>query len=201
MRAIASLRPGINVIGLVPAVMNLPSGTAQRPGDVFRALDGTTVEVMSTDAEGRMILSDAVAYAVKQGATHIVDVATLTGSVVTALGDRHVGAFSSDDRFYGALQEAASRSGESFWRLPLDDEYAAGIRSSLVADLNETGGAAGASVGAKFIQHFTGGRPWIHLDIAGTSWPATHPPHMSPGPTGVTVRTLAELAALLGARR
>src|SRR5690606_1819777 len=149
----------------------LPSGTAQRPGDVFKAFDGTTVEVMSTDAEGRMILADAVAYAVKQGATHIVDVATLTGSVVTALGDRHVGAFASDDAFYRSLQAAAERTGESFWRLPIDEEYAAGIRSSLVADLNETGGGAGASVGAKFIQHFTAGRPWIHLDIAGTSWP------------------------------
>jgi leucyl aminopeptidase len=201
MRAIARLRPAINVIGIVPAVMNLPSGTAQRPGDVFTALDGTTVEVMSTDAEGRMILADAVAYAVKEGATHIVDVATLTGSVVTALGDRHVGAFSSDDGFYQMLQGAATRSGESFWRLPIDEEYAAGIRASLVADLNETGGAAGASVGAKFIQHFTAGRPWIHLDIAGTSWPATQPPHMSAGPTGVTVRTLAELAVSMASGR
>lgn len=201
MRAIARLRPAVNVIGIVPAVMNLPSGTAQRPGDVFTALDGTTVEVMSTDAEGRMILADAIAYAVKEGATHIVDVATLTGSVVTALGDRHVGAFSSDDGFYQTLQGAAARSGESFWRLPIDEEYAAGIRASLVADLNETGGAAGASVGAKFIQHFTAGRPWIHLDIAGTSWPATQPPHMSAGPTGVTVRTLAELAVMLASER
>jgi leucyl aminopeptidase len=201
MRAVARLRPSINVIGLVPAVMNLPSGTAQRPGDVFTALDGTTVEVMSTDAEGRMILADAVAYAVKQGATHIVDVATLTGSVVTALGDRHTGAFASDDRFYQSLVGAAGRSGESFWRLPLDDDYAAGIRASLVADLNETGGAAGASVGAKFIQHFTQGRPWIHLDIAGTSWPATDPPHMASGPTGVTVRTLAELAVAMAEGR
>ena len=109
--------------------------------------------------------------------------------------------FSSDDGFYQTLQGAAARSGESFWRLPIDEEYAAGIRSSLVADLNETGGAAGASVGAKFIQHFTAGRPWIHLDIAGTSWPATQPPHMSPGPTGVTVRTLAELAVSMSASR
>ena len=201
MRAIATLRPAINVMGIVPAVMNLPSGTAQRPGDVFTALDGTTVEVMSTDAEGRLILADAVAYAVKEGATHIVDVATLTGSVVTALGDRHVGAFSSDDGFYQSLLGAAARSGESFWRLPIDEEYAAGIRTSLVADLNESGGAAGASVGAKFIQHFTGGRPWIHLDIAGTAWPATQPPHMSAGPSGVTVRTLAELAVLLASTR
>jgi leucyl aminopeptidase len=200
MRAIAALEPSINVIGLVPAVMNLPDGTAQRPGDVFTNLSGRTVEVMSTDAEGRLILSDALSYAVRQGATHIVDIATLTGSVVTALGDRHTGAFTPDDAFFGWLTDASRRSGESFWRLPVDDEYASGIRSSLVADLNETGGGAGASVGAKFIQHFAEGRPWIHLDIAGTSWPATPQPHMAEGPTGVTVRTLAELAMVLDGR-
>jgi leucyl aminopeptidase len=199
MRAIAALKPAVNVLGLVPAVMNLPGGTAQRPGDVFRNLSGKTVEVMSTDAEGRMILSDAVSYAVRQGATHIVDVATLTGSVISALGYRHTGAFASDDAFYGMLTRASQRSGESFWRLPIDEEYASGIKGSLVADLNETGGAAGASVGAKFIQQFTEGRPWIHLDIAGTSWPDNAGPHMSAGPTGVTVRTLAELALLMGA--
>jgi leucyl aminopeptidase len=198
MRAIATLKPSVNVIGLVPAVMNLPDGTAQRPGDVFTNLSGRTVEVMSTDAEGRMILSDALSYAVRQGATHIVDIATLTGAVVTALGSVHTGAFASDDGFFDSLQQAARRTGEQFWRLPIDDEYARGIRSSLVADLNETGGAAGASVGAKFIQQFAEGRPWIHLDIAGTSWPDPPAPHMAAGPTGVTVRTLAELAVLMG---
>ena len=198
MRAIAAIKPAVNVIGLVPAVMNLPSGTAQRPGDVFTNLSGKTVEVMSTDAEGRLILSDAVSYAVRQGATHIVDVATLTGSVISALGHHRTGAFASDDGFYAMLARAAERSGERFWRLPIDEEYASGIRSSLVADLNETGGAAGASVGAKFIQQFAEGRPWIHLDIAGTSWPEAPAPHMAPGPTGVTVRTLAELASLMG---
>ena len=198
MRAIARLRPSVDVIGLVPAVMNLPSGTAQRPGDVFTNLAGRTVEVMSTDAEGRMILSDALTYAVRQGATHIVDVATLTGSVVTALGDVHTGAFASDDAFFASLTSASRRTGESLWRLPIDDEYARGIRSSLVADLNETGGTAGASVGAKFLQQFVDGRPWIHLDIAGTSWPDTPGPHIAAGPSGVTTRTLAELAMLMG---
>ena len=198
MRAIARLRPSIDVIGLVPAVMNLPGGTAQRPGDVFTNLSGRTVEVMSTDAEGRMILSDALTYAVRQGATHIVDVATLTGAVVTALGDQHTGTFASDESFYESLLAASRRTGESFWRLPIDDEYARGIRSSLVADLNETGGPAGASVGAKFLQQFVDGRPWLHLDIAGTSWPDSPGPHMAAGPTGVTTRTLAELAMQLG---
>jgi leucyl aminopeptidase len=193
MRAIALTKPSIEVLGLVPAVMNLPSGTAQRPGDVFTSLDGKTVEVLNTDAEGRLILCDAIAYAVQQGSTHIVDVGTLTGSVVSALGDRYTGAFSSDDGLYAALIRAARKTGEGFWRLPIDEEYAEGITGSLVADLNETGGAAGASVGAKFLQQFTAGRPWLHLDIGGTSWPAAGA-HMAEGPTGVTTRTLAELA-------
>jgi leucyl aminopeptidase len=198
MQIIGRTRPAVNVVGLVPAVMNLPSGTAQRPGDVWTGLSGKTVEVMSTDAEGRMILSDALTYAIRQNATHLVDVATLTGAIVTALGDVHTGAFASDDALYGSLTAAARRTGESFWRMPIDDDYARGIRSSLVADLNETGGQAGASVGAKFLQQFTEGKPWIHLDIAGTSWPANAGAHMAGGPTGVTTRTLAELAHTLG---
>jgi leucyl aminopeptidase len=199
MQAVARLRPAVNVLGVVPAVENMPSGTAQKPGDVFTGLGGKSVEVFSTDAEGRLILSDGITYAVRQDATHIVDIATLTGSVRTALGDTHTGAFASDESLYDALVAASRRAGESFWRLPIDEEYAREIRDSLVADLNETGGLAGASVGAKFIQEFTGGRPWIHLDIAGTSWPESPSPHMSAGPTGVTVRTLAELADALGA--
>jgi len=198
MQIIGRTRPAVNVIGLVPAVMNLPSGTAQRPGDVWTGLSGKTVEVMSTDAEGRMILSDALTYALRQNATHLVDVATLTGAIVTALGDVHTGAFASDDALFDSLTASARRTGESFWRMPIDEEYARGIRGSLVADLNETGGQAGASVGAKFLQQFTDGRPWIHLDIAGTSWPANAGPHMAGGPTGVTSRTLAELAHTLG---
>lgn len=201
LQIVARLKPDVNVIGVVPAVENLPDGRAQKPGDVFVGLSGKTVEVLSTDAEGRMILADGLAYAVSQGATHLVDVATLTGTVVRALGDRHVGAFASDDALFEALQAAARRTGESFWRLPLDDEYAREITKSLVADLNETGGDAGASVGAKFIQQFTSGKPWIHLDIAGLSWPSHTPPWRAAGPTGVSARTLAELAFVLGERQ
>jgi leucyl aminopeptidase len=198
MKIVSRLRPAINVVGIVPAVENIPGPTAQKPGDVFIGYSGKTVEVMSTDAEGRLILSDGLSYAVSQGATHLVDIATLTGTVRRALGDRHVGAFSSDDRFFAKLQDAALITGESFWRLPIDEEYARGIKKSLVADLNETGGDAGASIGAKFIQQFTDGKPWIHLDIAGLSWPAHTPPYRGAGPTGVTVRTLAELTMLIG---
>jgi leucyl aminopeptidase len=199
MEIVGRTRPAVNVIGLVPAVMNLPSGTAQRPGDVFTGLSGKTVEVMSTDAEGRMILSDAITYALRQNATHLVDVATLTGAIVTALGDVHTGLFASDESLFDAFTASAQRTGERFWRMPIDEEYAGGIRASLLADLNETGGLGGASVGAKFLQQFTDGKPWIHLDIAGTSWPSSGGPHMANGPSGVATRTLAELAHTLGA--
>jgi leucyl aminopeptidase len=201
MKIVAGLQPKINVLGIVPAVENMPGPYAQKPGDVFVGYSGKTVEVMSTDAEGRLILSDGISYALEQGATHIVDVATLTGTVRRALGDRHVGAFASDDSFFELLVAASRRSGESFWRLPIDEEYARGIKSSAVADLNEIGGIVGASVGAKFLQQFTEGKPWIHLDIAGTSWPDFTPPYRAPGPTGVTVRTLAELALAMSRRQ
>ena len=197
MKIVARLNPRVNVMGIVPAVENMPGPHAQKPGDVFVGYSGKTVEVKSTDAEGRLILSDGVSYAVEQGATYVVDIATLTGTVRRALGDRHVGAFANDDHLFEMLQKASKRSGESFWRLPVDEEYSRGIESSLVADLNESGGDAGASVGAKFIQQFVDGRPWIHLDIVGLSWPAYTPPYRGAGPTGVTVRTLAELAMLL----
>jgi leucyl aminopeptidase len=201
MQVIARLKPAISILGIVPAVENMPDAKAQKPGDVFTNYSGKTVEVLNTDAEGRLILSDGISYALKQNATHIVDIATLTGSIRTALGDYHTGAFASDDSFFEMLRAASGRTGESFWRMPIDEEYAREIKNSLVADLTETGGTAGASVGAKFIQQFTEGRPWIHLDIAGTSWPEAAPPHMDAGPTGVTVRTLAELALSMGGSR
>ncbi len=197
MGAIARLRPAIEVIGIVPAVENMPSGTAQKPGDVFRGPGGKTVEVMSTDAEGRLILSDALAYAVSQGATHLVDVATLTGSVVRALGTDYTGAFATDDALFTAVERAARRAGEPVWRLPLDEEFTRRVRKSLVADLVEGDGAAGgASIGAAFLREFTAGRPFVHLDIAGTSWPEARP-WRADGPTGVATRTLAELALAL----
>ena len=197
MKMIAAERPGVNVLGVVAAVENMPDGRAQRPGDVFVGYSGKTVEVLSTDAEGRLILSDALAYAVEQGATHLVDIATLTGTVIRALGDHRAGAFASDERLYAALERAAARTGERFWRLPIDEEHGEGIEKSLVADLNETGGKAGASVGAHFLRAFTGGRPWIHLDIAGVAWPDDKVSYRDKGPTGAPARTLAELAHAL----
>ena len=196
MRIVAAVKPGIEVLGIMPTVENLPSGTAQKPGDVFTNLGGKTVEVMSTDAEGRLILSDGVSWAVKQGATHITTIATLTGSVVTALGDLHAGAFASDEPLFAALTRASATTGETVWRLPLDDEYGKVITKSLVADLNETGGGGGASVGAKFIQQFAEGRAFLHLDIAGVSWP-DDVAWRAPGPSGWGARTLARLASEL----
>lgn len=199
MEIVAAERPGVDVLALVPAVENMPDGGAQRQGDVFTGYNGKTVEVMSTDAEGRLILSDALAYAVELGATHLVDVATLTGTVIRAVGDHRTGAFSNDDAFYARFADAAERAGELVWRLPIDEEHARGITDSLVADLNETGGKAGASIGARFLSEFVAGRPWIHLDIAGTSWPERKVPYRDEGPTGVMTRTLAELAHELAA--
>lgn len=196
MRIVAAVKPPIEVLGIMPTVENLPSGTAQKPGDVFTNLGGKTVEVMSTDAEGRLILSDGVSWAVKQGATHITTIATLTGSVVTALGDLHAGAFASDEPLFAALSRASAITGETVWRLPLDDDYGKVITKSLVADLNETGGGAGASVGAKFIQQFAEGRAFLHLDIAGVSWP-DDVAWRAPGPSGWGARTLARLASEL----
>lgn len=196
MRIVAAVKPSIEVLGIMPTVENLPSGTAQKPGDVFRNFGGKTVEVMSTDAEGRQILSDGVSWAVKQGATHITTIATLTGSVVTALGDIHAGAFASDEPLFAALTRASATTGETVWRLPLDDEYGKVITKSLVADLNETGGGGGASVGAKFIQQFAEGRAFLHLDIAGVSWP-DDVAWRAPGPSGWGARLLARLASEL----
>jgi leucyl aminopeptidase len=201
MKIIGRLKPRVGVLGVIPAVENIPGPAAQRPGDVYTGYSGKKVEVLNTDAEGRLILSDAVSYALKEGATHVVDVATLTGAVRVALGDRRVGTYASDDALYEDLLAASRRTGESFWRLPLDEEYAKKIKESAVADLTETGGDAGSVVGAKFIQQFTQGKPWIHLDIAGASWPKDPPAWLATGPTGVAARTLAELAVILGEKQ
>jgi leucyl aminopeptidase len=200
MRIVAGTKPAIEVLGIMPTVENMPSGSAQKPGDVFRNLSGKTVEVLSTDAEGRMILSDGVSWAIRQGATHVATIATLTGSVATALGNVHAGAFASDEALMGALSRATAFTGESAWRLPLDDEYGRVIKKSLVADLNESagGGGAGASIGAKFIQQFAEGRAFLHLDIAGVSWP-DDVPWRAPGPSGWGARTLARLPHELAA--
>jgi leucyl aminopeptidase len=193
MRAIAQLKPSVNVLGIVPAVENMPGGRAQRPGDVVRAMTGKTIEVINTDAEGRLILADAVAYARTLGATKIVDLATLTGAVSIALGDVYVAILGNNQDWIDAVIAAAKKSGEKLWQLPLDKEYREQIKSE-IADIKNVGGRkAGTITGAYFIREFVEDTPWAHLDIAGTAWNDSNKPHLSVGPTGVCVRTLVNL--------
>ena len=157
--AIARLEPAVNVTAIAPCTENMPSGTATKPGDVFYAMDGQTIEVINTDAEGRLVLADALAYARSQGCTPLVDVATLTGAMAIALGNVRVGVFANNDRLYADLERAASASGEKLWRFPLDDEYDEQIRSD-VADIKNTGGrGAGSITAAKFLHRFAGRHP------------------------------------------
>ena len=193
MRAIAQLKPSVNVLGIVPATENMPGGRAQRPGDVVRAMTGKTIEVINTDAEGRLILADAVAYARKLGATKIVDLATLTGAVSIALGDVYVAILGNNQEWIDTVIATGKKSGEKFWQLPLDKEYREQIKSE-IADIKNIGGRkAGTITGAYFIREFVEDTPWVHLDIAGTAWNDSTKPYLAIGPTGVCVRTLVNL--------
>ncbi|HYN84275.1 MAG TPA: leucyl aminopeptidase [Pyrinomonadaceae bacterium] len=193
MRAVAQLRPPIPVLGVVPACENMPSGKATKPGDVVRAMSGKTIEVINTDAEGRLILADAVCYAKKLGATRIVDMATLTGAVSIALGDVNTGLLGTDQELIDEIIEAGREVGEKFWQLPLDKEYSKQIKSD-IADIKNVGGRkAGTITAAAFIKEFADGTSWAHLDIAGTAWGDEAKPFRSKGPTGVAVRTLVNL--------
>jgi leucyl aminopeptidase len=194
MRAIAQIKPSIPVTALVPTVENMPGSKAQRPGDIVTSLSGKTVEVLNTDAEGRLILIDALTYAQRLGCTHLVDAATLTGAIVVALGSVNIGAFTNDEAFLGKLLAAAKAEGEKTWQLPMDEEYKELLKSSF-ADLHNIGGRAGGSITAAwFIRDFVGETPWIHLDIAGTAWLDDAKPYMAKGATGVGLRTFVRLA-------
>jgi leucyl aminopeptidase len=194
MRAIAALKAPIKVIGIVPTTENMPGGRAIKPGDILKSAEGKTVEVINTDAEGRLILGDGLWYARTLGATHLVDVATLTGAIVTALGKITSGLFGAPPRWADVVRRVADRAGDRVWPMPLFDEYRDQIKSD-IADLMNTGGrAAGSVTAALFLKEFTGGLPWVHLDIAGTAWAEESKPYLPKGPSGVAVRTLAELA-------
>jgi leucyl aminopeptidase len=194
MRAIAQLKPSIRVTGFIPTVENMPGSRAQRPGDIVTTLSGKTVEVINTDAEGRLILADAMGYARQQGCTHMIDAATLTGAIVVALGHIHVGLFGNDEALLTKIQDAANASGERMWRMPLDDDYKEYLKSAF-ADLSNVGGRWGGAVtAAYFLKEFAGDTPWAHLDIAGTAWLDDAKPYMAKGPTGVGVRTFVNLA-------
>ncbi|HMQ02847.1 MAG TPA: leucyl aminopeptidase [Pyrinomonadaceae bacterium] len=194
MRAIALLKPTVPVLGIVAAVENMPDGKASRPSDVVTACNGKTIEILNTDAEGRLILADAVAYAEKQGATRIVDMATLTGAVIIALGDQNTGIMGTDQGLVDEIISLGKENGEGFWQLPLSKEYSRQIRSD-IADIKNIGprGKAGTIMGAAFIQEFVDKAKWAHLDIAGTAWSDTVKPHQAKGPTGVAIRTLISL--------
>jgi len=201
MGALARLRPKANVIGIVCATENMPSGHATKPGDIVRAMNGKSIEVINTDAEGRLVLADGLCWARKLGATHLVDIATLTGAVVIALGNTTTGVMSNDREFVDLFHDAARPYGERYWELPLFPEYAELIRSA-IADMKNSGGReAGTIYGAMFIKEFVDDAPWIHLDIAGTSWTDREAGHLVKGPTGVALRPLARLAELFAGRR
>jgi leucyl aminopeptidase len=192
MRAIALLKPKVKVICIVCATENMPSGKAQKPGDVQIAMSGKSIEIINTDAEGRLVLADGLHYAKQLGATHLVDAATLTGAVVVALGYANAGVFANDDTMFERFHNANEEAGEKMWRLPLDDEYKEQIRST-IADIMNTGGRWGGAINAAmFLQEFAEETPWIHLDIAGTAWMEEQKPWIAKGPSGIALRSLVE---------
>ena len=194
MRALAQLKPAIAVTAFIPCVENMPGSRAQRPGDIVTALSGKTIEVINTDAEGRLILADALTYARRQGCTHLVDAATLTGAIVVALGHLNVGLFANDDSLRDRVLAAAKAEGERMWPMPLEEDYKDYLKSTF-ADISNVGGRHGGAVTAAiFLKEFVEDIPWVHLDIAGTAWLDDAKPFLAKGPSGVPVRTLVRLA-------
>jgi leucyl aminopeptidase len=194
MRGIALLKPKVKVIGIICASENMPSGKAQKPGDVQISMSGKSIEIINTDAEGRLVLADGLSYAKQLGCTHLIDAATLTGAVVVALGYVNAGVFANDDKMYERFAKAVNDAGEKFWRLPLDDEYKENINST-IADIVNSGGRWGGAVNAAmFLKEFAEDTPWLHLDIAGTAWMEDNKPWIAKGPSGIAVRSLIEFA-------
>src|SRR5690348_8354944 len=192
MRAIALLKPKVKVIAIVCATENMPSGHAQKPGDIQIAMSGKSIEIINTDAEGRLVLADGLYYARTLGCTDLVDAATLTGACVIALGMINAGVFANNEEAYQRFCKALERSGEKFWRLPLDPEYCEQIRSN-IADIMNTGGRWGGAINAAmFLKEFAEETPWIHLDIAGTAWMEENKAWIAKGPSGIAVRSLVE---------
>jgi leucyl aminopeptidase len=194
MQAIARLKPSIAVTGIVPTVENMPGSKAQRPGDIVISLSGKTIEILNTDAEGRLILADAITYAKQLGCTHLVDAATLTGAIVVALGNNQSGVFTNNDELLSQWMSASKSSGEKMWHMPADDDYRE-LLKTVYADIGNVGGrAGGASSAAVFLKEFVGDTPWIHVDIAGTAWLDDAKPYMAKGPTGIPIGTFVKLA-------
>jgi len=194
MAAMSRLNAPVRCIGVIPATENMPGGHAMKPGDILTSAEGKTVEVLNTDAEGRLILGDGLWYARKLGATHLVDMATLTGACVVALGKTTSGLFGRPDPWVEHVRRASERAGDRSWPMPVFDDYKDLLKSE-IADFTNTGGRAGGAISAAlFIKEFAGELPWVHMDIAGTAWAEDAKPYQPKGATGVGVRTLAELA-------
>jgi leucyl aminopeptidase len=169
-KALGELKPSINVVGLIPATENMPDGLAVKPGDVVTSMSGQTIEILNTDAEGRLVLCDALTYAERFKPQAVIDIATLTGACVIALGAVRSGLFTSDDSLASELLLAGEHSGDLCWRMPMDDEYAEGLKTKFADVANVAGRMAGSVTAAKFLQRFAKKYPWAHLDIAGTAW-------------------------------
>jgi len=194
-RALGELQPAVNVVGLIPTCENMNDGRALKPGDVVTSMSGQTIEVLNTDAEGRLILCDALAYAARFKPAAVVDIATLTGACVIALGGVRSGLFATDDGLADALAAAGESAQDRCWRMPLDDEYAEGLKTSFADVANVAGRAGGAITAAKFLQRFAGEWPWAHLDIAGTAWKSGAAKGATGRPVGLLLRYLLERAA------
>ena len=194
MRALAQLKPAIPVTAFIPTVENMPGSRAQRPGDIVRSLAGKTIEVLNTDAEGRLILIDAITYAKQQGCTHIVDAATLTGAIGVALGNVHAGAFSNNQEFLDKVLKASREAGENLWPMPTDDDYREQLKSAYADIANIGGRAGGACTAAVFLKEWVEDTPWVHLDIALTAYLDEAKPFCAKGATGFGVRTFVNLA-------
>ncbi len=193
MRALALLKAPYRAIGIIPMTENMPGGRALRPGDVIRGASGKSVEIMNTDAEGRLVLGDALWYAQQLGATHIVDIATLTGACMVALGKTASGLWGTPNTWVDTVRAAATRAGDRVWPMPLFDEYREQLKSEIADLVNSAGRVAGAVTAAWFLREFVDDRPWAHLDIAGTAWAEERKAYQPKGATGVAVRMLIEL--------
>ena len=192
IRAVADLGLKVNVVGLVPSTENLPGGNAYKPGDILKSYSGKTIEVLNTDAEGRLILADALAYAGKWKPAAILDIATLTGACIVALGEQTIGMMGTDETLKAIVREAGEKTGERVWELPLWEEYQEMVKSDVADYKNSTGRPAGTITAAAFLSKFVGDFPWVHLDIAGPAWGAKDRPYTPKGASGVGVRLFTE---------
>ena len=199
-RALAELQPSVNVVGLIPACENMPDGRAIKPGDVVTSMSGQTIEILNTDAEGRLVLCDALTYAAGLKPAAVIDIATLTGACVIALGGVRSGLFSSDDALAQALLVAGESAQDLCWRMPLDDEYADGLKTNFADVANVAGRPAGSVTAAKFLQRFVGDFPWAHLDIAGTAWKSGAAKGATGRPVGLLLHYLLQAAATTPAK-